>query len=524
MKTKVKAKGKAGVQLLVIDMSSQYTKVINRTLREIGYRSIVLSSGKAEEWLQSNRPKGIIISGGVASVYEENAPQPPEQILKLKVPILGICYGMQWLAQRLGGEVKAHPGSREYGPAQATFGNEDPLFSHHADHESTTVWMSHGDSVTALPKGFGMTGLSVPSNVIIAMSNLRRRIWGVQFHPEVRETVEGKQILKNFCENICGCVEDWESGDEIKAIQQEVLAAIGDAHVLIGMSGGVDSSFLGAALEPVLGKRLHAVTIDHGALRENELREIRMAAQAAKVQLKVVRAAARFRKAIGPTINAECKRRHFKGEYAWTFDSEAKRLAERFGKPVFVAQGSLATDFIESGKVGEAALIKSHHNIGLKLRYQEIHPLRNLFKYEVRDLAAAVGLPDWIVNRHPFPGPGLFIRVVGKSITPKRLTVVRWADARVREILQEHNLWNKIAQCPVAMLCLDTVGIKGEGRVYRSAIVVRPVTTFDFMTTKPFHLPVAVEDEIISVVGRHRQVVRVFVDYTPKPPATTEME
>jgi len=427
---------------------------------------------------------------------------------------------MQWLARHFGGKVEPHPESREYGSAMKFFDTRDPLFVQLADVASM-VWASHGDSVTTLPKGFGSIGRSsdVGDRGVVAMTDRHRKIWGVQFHPEVTQTVEGKRILKNFCSLICMVDPDWSPEDVIAGIQQEVKFAVGNERVIIGFSGGVDSTTLSAILAPALGKQLRAVTIDTGALRDGELQEIIIAAKVAKVGLKVVRAARRFQVAIGTTAIAEVKRKRFKKLYGRILDEEAKAFRAKF-----IAQGSLATDIIESGAVGQAALIKSHHNVGLCLDCQELHPFRELFKYEVRDLARAVGLPDTTVNRQPFPGPGLFIRVVGKSPRPERLKVVRWADAEVRIILHKYHLWNEISQCVVALLCLPTVGIKGDGRVYKPLIVVRPVVTHDFMTTSPYHLPVAVEDEIISAVSKHREIVRVVFDYTNKPPATTEME
>lgn len=506
------------VQLLVVDLGSQYTLVIGRTLREIGYRSIVLSPMKAEQWLKRNKPKGIILSGGSASVYDQNAPQPPRQVLKAGVPILGICYGMQWLAKKFGGKVEPHPESREYGLARVTLNTKNQLFLRCID-DATDVWASHGDSVRVLPKGFVWIGLSHPNRSYAAMESPGRKIWGVQFHPEVTQTQEGKRILENFAGIICQCEVDWEPSDVVKEMQKEVLQAVGDAKVLIGFSGGVDSTTLSAILAPVLGKRFRAVTIDTGALREGELQEIVAAAKAAKVHLKVVRAAARFQKAIGHTADAETKRQRFKKLYGSILDEEARQ----FGA-AFIAQGSLATDIIESGGVGQAALIKSHHNVGLNLVCQELHPFRNLFKYEVRELAAAVGLPQVTVNRQPFPGPGLFLRVVGKAPRPERLAIVRWADAQVRTILQRHNLWGEISQCIVALICVPTVGIKGDGRVYKPMIVVRTVKTSDFMTVNGFQLPADVRSEITSTVTRHSEIVRVVYDETNKPPATTEME
>ncbi|MFH1284913.1 MAG: glutamine-hydrolyzing GMP synthase [Candidatus Peregrinibacteria bacterium] len=516
------------LQILIVDLGSQYTRVIGRTLRELGYRSIILPPDKATKWLTNFKSNGIILSGGSASVYQDNAPKPPSEILTMEVPILGICYGMQWLARCFGGQVEAHRDKREYGKAMTHFKLDDPLFQNLKNVESI-VWASHGDSVSAVPDHFKIIatpGGDVSTHVlsgmdlgVSAMSNMKKRIWGVQFHPEVTHTLEGKTILRNFIEGICGCSKDWWPKDLIHEIQSKVKLAVGNKRAIIGFSGGVDSTTLTTMLEPILGKNLLAVAIDIGALREGELDEIRFAAKAAGVRLKIVRAAGRFQKAIGHATDAEVKRKIFSRLYSIILDEEAKI----FGAD-FIIQGTLATDLIESSKSGEAAHIKSHHNAIARFKSQQIHPLRELFKYEIRDLAKILGLPEQIVNRQPFPGPGLNLRVVGIPPTREKIAVVRWADAKVTSILKKHKLMGKISQLVVALLGVPVVGIKGDARTYKYIIAVRGVVSNDFMTCEGFQIPKKVRAEITSEITKHPEVVQVGFFETNKPPATTEFE
>lgn len=505
------------VQILIIDLGSQYTLVIGRTLRELGFRSAILSPGKAESWLENDKPKAIILSGGSASVYGENPPQPPKNIFGAGASILGICYGMQWLAHVQNGSVVPHQENKEYGKTIVRFDGEDKLFS--GAKKQSVVWASHGDSVEKVPKGCKIVARSKGTNTIAAMADPQKRIWGVQFHPEVTHSEEGKKILLNFLEKISGCQKDWKPTDIIAEIRNETARAAKERKTIIGFSGGVDSTTLSAVLSPVFRKNLLAVSIDTGALRRNELEEITSNAKSAGVNLKIVKAASRFQKAIGKNTHSEVKRKKFKKLYGRILEEEAKRF-----RADFIVQGSLATDIIESGSIGKADLIKSHHNVGLNLKIKELHPFRNLFKYEVRELAQQLKLPDSICARQPFPGPGLFIRVIGEPPKKNRLDIVRWADGEVADILRKYKLYDDVSQLIVALDCHRTVGIKGDGRVYAYSIVVRAVKTMDFMTAHGVQFPANVRKEISSVVTRHSKIVRVFFDETDKPPATTEME
>jgi len=466
-------------KVVVVDFGSQYTQVIGRTLRKIGFRSVIISSQKVESYLEAFETQAIILSGGSASVYEENAPTMSKKVLECGIPILGICYGMQWIAHQLGGEIIAEREHKEYGRVSVNLSSDDPLF--YRVRSPLRAWASHGDSVQKIPPGFKVIASSIGTGTIAGMSDDVRKIWCVQFHPEVTQTNFGEDILGMFLRVICKCQSDWSPINIANDIRDEVKSAIGDAKVIGGFSGGVDSTTIMAILAPVLKENLLAVCIDTGSLRLNELEEIKVNAEIAKVKLIVVDAADEFVKALGAVSDAEEKRKRFKILYT----SVLEKAAKDFGAE-YLIQGSLATDIIESGKVGNAALIKSHHNIGLDINLKELHPLRNLFKYEVRDLSRRLNLPKTIYGRQPFPGPGLFIRVIGKPVTTERMDTVRWADAEVTKILKSHGIYKKVSQLIVALVCVPTVGIKGDGRSYESSIVVRGVKTQDFMTVEGY--------------------------------------
>ncbi|MCX6712955.1 MAG: glutamine-hydrolyzing GMP synthase [Candidatus Vogelbacteria bacterium] len=510
-------------KILIIDLGSQYTLVIGRTLRELGYRSAILSPKQAAVWLTNNRPKGIILSGGPASVNDADAPAPPGQILNRNIPILGICYGMQWLAKESGGKIIAAVENKDYGSAQVTLDISDPLFADMVPLQ--TVWMSHGDSVAfdGLGSRYFPIGRATQGNCSSAALRFRGTPWwGVQFHPEVVETPCGKQMLENFVGGICRAKRDWQPQSVIEEIRQQA-AAYGKIKVLGGFSGGVDSSTLSAILAPVMGSNLQAICIDGGQLRQDELNEIVRHAQACGVFLKIVKAEDRFLTALDGLTDAAKKRIAFRMVYKAILKEESA-LFDLSGEEI-VLQGSLATDFIESGQHSGSgsAEIKQHHNTELGFK-RELHPFKNLFKYEVRALARALGLPDSIALRQPFPGPGLFLRVNGVPVTRERLELVRWADAEVTRILREAGLWSEISQLVVALNGVPTVGVKGDGRIYAGSIVVRGVQTSDFMTATGYQIPAEVRRRISREITKHPQVVRVFFDETDKPPATTEME
>lgn len=502
-------------KILIIDLGSQYTLVIARTLREMGYRSAVLSPDRAEEWLGMHAPTAVVLSGGDSSVTDADAPQVPKVVWSLDVPVLGICYGMQYMVHHSGGEVRHVQGHAEYGPARVTIDTDSVLFN--GLEAAQDVWASHGDTCEVLPEGYTAIGSTeaYPYCAITHESGLR---FGVQFHPEVQHTPNGAVMLQNFMD-VAGCERDWEPRDMVAGVREEVTQEVGGkGKVVIGFSGGVDSTTLAAVLVPALGERLVPITVDVGQFREGELSEIRETAESIGVQLRVVDKTDEMLAALKGVTDAEEKRATFRAMYKKIFDEAIVETGAGY-----IAQGSLATDFIESGATG-GAMIKTHHNIGLDFNVMELHPLRDLFKYEVRALADELGIGARVAQRKPFPGPGLFLRVVGGEVTRERLELVRWADARVTEILEKHGLHEGISQLIVALICVDTVGVKGDARAYGPAIVVRAVETVDFMTAHGVQFPPEVRREISTELGKHKGIVRVWYDEMSKPPATTEFE
>jgi GMP synthase (glutamine-hydrolysing) len=373
--------------------------------------------------------------------------------------------------------------------------------------------------VTKLPEGF----LSIAtSGGISAMTNTNNKVMGIQFHPEVTNTKEGKKILQNFLD-IATCKKDWNPEDLIKQIQNEVLSVVNESekkNVILGVSGGVDSTTLAALLAPVLGDRLKCIAIDTGGLRKDEVSELKENTKNAGVNnLIVIEAEEEFIKNIGTTIDGEEKRSKFRKVYQRIFEEQIVKHDAGF-----IIQGTLATDIIESGKAGESAMIKTHHNVGLSFEVEDLHPFRNLFKYEVRELGKALNLPPAIYERNPFPGPGLYLRVVGTPVSKDNIDLVREADKTVTDIIKKHNLEKEISQLIVALLGINSVGVKGDERVYGHSLAIRAVQTVDFMTAKGFYFPEEVVNEITTTLTKHKDIVRVFFDMTPKPPATTEFE
>ncbi len=505
------------MQILIVDYGSQYTLVIGRTLRELGVRSAILPPEKASAWLKSNTPKGVILSGSNFSVHNDGAPQLPENFdsTGTSYPILGICYGMQLLAHAQGGTVERPHDHREYGPAKVKVDITNPLFKNVSPE--TDVWASHGDTVTALPKGF--TQIATTKG-IAGMASADNRVLGIQFHPEVVDSREGKTMLQNFLD-ISLVTTDWDPQDLIKEIQDEVMSLMGESDkAVLGVSGGVDSTTLVALLTPILGDKLVCVAIDTGGLRASEREELEKNVRTAGAKnFKIIDTESRFIDAISQTIDAEEKRAKFRDVYKSIFKEEIKAASAKF-----IIQGTLATDLIESGSIGESEKIKTHHNVGLDWEVDDLHPLRNLFKYEVRELGKALNLPKEIYERNPFPGPGLYLRVVGVPVSKEHLDTVRMADKTVTEILAKHRIEKDISQLVVALLGVKSVGVKGDERVYGHILSVRAVQTVDFMTATGYYFPEEVVREITSALTQHKEIVRVLFDMTPKPPATTEFE
>ena len=502
-------------QILIVDLGSQYTQIIARELLGLGVKTAILAPAVVAPYLKDHIPKGIILSGGAASVYEENAPIITEDIFTASCPVLGICYGMQYIAYRSDKTlvVGLSNQAKEYGPTDITL-SESLLFK--GLPTTLKVWASHGDIVRDVPQGF--KAIAYSKDVIEAIEDSKNNIYGVQFHPEVIQTEDDNLILKNFAVGICGCEKDWQSTNVIKEIQDTVVGVVGEGKAAIGVSGGVDSTTLAALLSSVLKEKLYAFFIDTGGMRHNEVDEVRLLCKNAGVDLHVVDARKEFFKSLEGVTDAEEKRKKFKDAYAPVFMNVIKEQGI-----THILQGTLATDLIESGSAGGAMTIKSHHNVGLDFGVVEVTPFASLFKHEVRTLARSIGLESALSERKPFPGPGLFIRIVGVSVTEELIEKVRTADHIVTEILKKEPFYKDVSQLVVALLGSKTVGVQGDSRSYQYPIVVRVISSTDFMTVKGIEIPSDIRKSIITEVTKHG-FNRVFFDETPKPPATTELE
>jgi GMP synthase (glutamine-hydrolysing) len=505
-------------QILIVDLGSQYTQIIRRSLRYLGYHSIIVPPSEALEWAKANNPKSIILSGGTLNISDKNAPEIPLEIISLDVPVLGICLGMQWLAFiHDENSIQAVQEGKSYGPVEVALGSSK-LFANLP--EKINAWSSHGDSVKKPPEGWKGIATSKDGAVLEAMENTDKKLYAVQFHPEVEQTEDENMILSNFVHDICRVEKDYDSKDVINEIREKTKEELGNGVAIIGVSGGVDSTMLAAILTPALGDQLKAFFIDTGGMRKDEVGRVKELAKKAGINLEVVdKYKDKFIAEIGKTTDAEEKRKAFRQVYGEVF----KEVARGYGATHMI-QGTLATDLIESGSLGKSAMIKTHHNVDLDLGLKEIMPLADYFKFEVRAMAREFGLEELLAGRQPFPGPGLYLRIVGTPVTAELLEIVREADAEVTNILKKYNVYDKIAQSIVALLGVNTVGVKGDGRVYGHSLVVRTVETVDFMTVKGFYLEPAICEEIISTLIKHPKVVRVFFDWTTKPPATTEFE
>ena len=503
------------IQIIIVDLGSQYTQIIARELLSLGYKSIVLRTDSVSEYIKHSKPKGIILSGGSASVYDIDAPEIPEAIFQIGCPVLGICFGMQYMAYRenktlvTGSEKQA----KEYGPIEVSL-QQSALFEGLKD--KLKVWASHGDIVTEVPKGFKLIASS--ENVIEGIEDTKRMLYGVQFHPEVTDTEDDNLILKNFADKICNCITDWKSDNVIDDIRIQVVNTVGNGKAAIGVSGGVDSTTLAGLLAPIMKDKLYAFFIDTGAMREGEVDEVVGMCKIAGIDLHVIDAGQQFFDGIGDSIDAEDKRQKFKNAYKNIFKSVIEE-----NNITHILQGTLATDLIESGHLGNAMTIKSHHNVGLDFGVVEVTPFAHLFKHEVRALARSIGLEASISERKPFPGPGLFIRVVGTPATRELVEKVRQADHLVNNILKKESFYKDISQIVVAILGSKTVGVQGDSRSYSYPVVVRTISSTDFMTVKGMEIPSDIRKSIITEITKHG-FNRVFFDETPKPPATTELE
>ena len=509
-------------KVLVLDFGGQYNQLIARRVRECNVYCEVKPYDMPLEAIKEYDPIGIIFTGGPNSVYEAGSPHPDHGVFSLGVPVLGICYGCQLLADELGGQVTAaqDDSAREYGKTMTYFDTNCKLYQ--GLPESSITWMSHGDYMAKVPEGFSLVAHSdaCPN---VGICDEARGFYGVQFHPEVNHSVYGQDMIRNFLYNVCGAAGDWTMADYKRIAIENIRNKVGDGKVLLALSGGVDSSVAAALLAEAVGNQLTCVFVDHGLMRKNEGDEVEAAFSKWDINFVRVNAEERFLKALAGVSEPEHKRKIIGEEFIRVFEIEAKKI----GKVDYLVQGTIYPDVIESGK-GDAAVIKSHHNVGGLPDYVDfkeiIEPLRMLFKDEVRALGRELGLPEYLVMRQPFPGPGLGIRVIG-DITKDKLEILRDADFIFRDEIAKAGLERTMSQYFAALTNMRSVGVMGDGRTYDYAIALRSVSTSDFMTAEWVRIPYDVLDRVSTrIVNEVKGVNRVMYDITSKPPATIEFE
>ncbi len=509
-------------KILVLDFGSQYAQLIARRIREQNVYALIVRHDISAERVREIAPRGLVFSGGPASVQGEDSPRCDPDLFQLSIPILGICYGMQLVCQALGGRVESGR-SREYGRAQCRLLEENDLLR--GLPEEFQVWMSHGDQVTAIPADF-VPLAATASCPLAAVRHRKRPLYGLQFHPEVTHTPVGGQILRNFVRDICGCRGNWRLEDFAEQVSAEIRERVGEDRVICGLSGGVDASVVAALLSRAIGDRAACILVDNGLLRRGEAESvIREFTEHFRTDLHVVHAEERFLEALRGVVNPQEKRRIIGRVFVDCFSEAAAEIPNAR----FLAQGTLYPDVIESGGLrdGPAATIKLHHNVGglpENMSFELIEPLRDLFKDEVRQLGLQLGLPEDIVWRHPFPGPGLAVRCVGE-VTKERLEILRRADAVAVEEIRKAGWYRKTAQAFAVLLPVQSVGVMGDARTYEDVVAIRAVDTEDFMTADwsrlPYDLLARIATRIINEVSG---VNRVVYDISSKPPATIEWE
>jgi GMP synthase (glutamine-hydrolysing) len=508
-------------EVVVLDFGGQYSQLIARRVRECGVFSELLPHHVGLEEVRRRRPKGVILSGGPASVYEDGAPALDPELLELGVPVLGICYGMQLLARALGGRIEgAEVG--EFGRSQLTVAQPGRLLA--GTPAEQTCWMSHRDTVFAPPPGFSALAASTASPVA-AFESTERAVYGIQFHPEVVHTPYGQQVLTNFLADVCGCERTWSPTSVIEDQIEAIRARVGDGRAICGLSGGVDSSVAALLVYRAIGDRLTCVFVDHGLMRKDESNQvISTFRNNFQIPLIAVDASDRFLARLKGVTDPEEKRKRIGTEFIRVFEEEAAQLDDVH----FLVQGTLYSDVIESGGSTGAATIKSHHNVGglpEDLDFDLVEPLRALFKDEVRAVGAELGLPERLVWRQPFPGPGLAIRIVGGEATRERLEILREADAILQDEIRKAGLYRDLWQSFCVLPDIRTVGVQGDVRTYGNVIVIRAVTSDDAMTADWARLPYDLLEKIAArMIGEIRPVGRVVLDITSKPPGTIEWE
>jgi GMP synthase (glutamine-hydrolysing) len=511
--------------VVILDFGSQYTQLIARRIRELNVFSVVLPCTAPIDEIQALKPVGIVLSGGPSSVYDHDAPVADPEVLKIGVPILGVCYGLHFIVHHLGGKVISAL-KREYGHAEVTI--EDaatPLFA--GLPSEMHVWMSHGDEALELPSGFHRT--AVTSNALAGIANEEKRIWAVQFHPEVHHTPLGPRLLKNFVLNICGARADWTPAHFIESTVASIREKVDAGHVICGLSGGVDSSVAAVLVHKAIGDQLTCIFVNNGVLRKNEFERVQRNLRG-KLGLNIhaVDASARFLEKLAGVTDPETKRKRIGAEFIAVFDDEANRIAQETGGVDWLVQGTLYPDVIESSSVkGPSQTIKSHHNVGglpERMKLKLIEPLRDLFKDEVRRIGRDLKMPEEILARQPFPGPGLAVRILGE-VTPERVALLQEADEIVVGEIKAAGLYNKIWQSFAVLLPVMSVGVMGDQRTYAYTAGVRAVHSEDGMTADWAELPVELLKRISNrIVNEVRGINRVVYDITSKPPGTIEWE
>src|SRR5579863_496490 len=512
--------------IVVLDFGGQYTQLIARRIREQEVFSAILPCTAKLEEIRALEPVGIVLSGGPSSVYDAGAPVCDPQVLQLHLPVLGICYGMQWMTHALGGRVE-RADRREYGPAELGIREESPLFKDLP--RQLKVWESHGDHVVGLPEGFEITGRT--ENAVAAVEHRAKKFYGVEFHPEVKHTDRGTEILRNFVFEVCSAKKNWNRAGFIDATVEAIRKQADGARAICALSGGVDSAVAAALVHRAIGDRLTNIFVDNGVLRRNEFQDtLELLRKRVGLSVIGVDASDRFLGRLKGILDPEEKRKRIGNEFISVFADEATKLARESGAlPIkFLVQGTLYPDVIESVSVkGPSAVIKSHHNVGGlpdKMPFALIEPLRELFKDEVRLIGRELGLPDEVLVKHPFPGPGLAVRILGE-VTRERLATVRGADAIVIEEVRRAGLYEKVWQAFAVLLPVQSVGVMGDGRTYGFTIAVRVVDSLDAMTADWSRLPLDVLETMSArIVNEVAGVNRVVYDISSKPPSTIEWE